>query len=186
MYCQNCGSKIPDTTKFCPECGTSITAVDRSFVQPQQEVLPMKWHNFLCYFLLWMGVLLNIIGAYEGLTGKVYESYYYVVFPGLRAITICMGIMSLVFVVCMAYVALGLIRYKKNAPRNLLAMYVAILVFSVLFLGAIGVVVLNSGPIFERLAMSVVPPIIGVVIGMVVVYRFNRAYYRKRMHLFVN
>ena len=24
MYCTNCGSWIPDTCKFCPECGTPV------------------------------------------------------------------------------------------------------------------------------------------------------------------
>lgn len=27
MYCQNCGTALPDTASFCPDCGTSVPAV---------------------------------------------------------------------------------------------------------------------------------------------------------------
>jgi uncharacterized membrane protein YvbJ len=29
MYCQNCGAKMDDNTKFCPFCGYSIDQINR-------------------------------------------------------------------------------------------------------------------------------------------------------------
>ena len=26
MFCKNCGTQVPDGTKFCPECGAELTS----------------------------------------------------------------------------------------------------------------------------------------------------------------
>ena len=34
MFCSNCGAKVPDGTKFCPNCGTQLSAARAQTAAP--------------------------------------------------------------------------------------------------------------------------------------------------------
>ena len=42
MFCKNCGKELPDDAKFCPECGTRVSAsaeAGSGIVQPETEIV---------------------------------------------------------------------------------------------------------------------------------------------------
>ena len=36
MYCNNCGKKLDDDAKFCPECGSKIQSAQRVSEEPEK------------------------------------------------------------------------------------------------------------------------------------------------------
>ena len=54
MFCSNCGTKVKNGTKNCPECGSAIK------IQPPYIQHTMLWHKFLIYFVLWVGAIINL------------------------------------------------------------------------------------------------------------------------------
>ena len=48
-FCTNCGSQIPDDTKFCPECGEKVAAPQPRPTQPEapQPAAPVPaWDGY--------------------------------------------------------------------------------------------------------------------------------------------
>lgn len=104
MYCPNCGTQLPDGSRFCTNCGTSLAQPEQpqqeQYQQPQQQYqqpqqqqyqpyqpypqgyapmdrfggVPMKWHKFLAYFAMWFSALGNLIMGIQCLTGSQYGS----------------------------------------------------------------------------------------------------------------
>ena len=65
---------------------------------PPAPKKPMKWHNFLIYFALWLAALVMIFNAYRFFTGKIEGSaadvrYIYSLWPELKGIHTVMGIL---------------------------------------------------------------------------------------------
>lgn len=69
MFCNNCGTQLPDTASFCSKCGNAINRVYVQSPPPQvvhvtnrvsyqgNYVNKSKWTTFvLCLFLGWLGV----------------------------------------------------------------------------------------------------------------------------------
>ncbi len=40
MFCHNCGNKVPDGSKFCDKCGTSLSGTTNTAVQPKPKTNP--------------------------------------------------------------------------------------------------------------------------------------------------
>ena len=60
MYCNSCGTEIEEGATFCTNCGAPVgQAQSQVEAQPQQPELGMKWANFLGYFALWLGAIVN-------------------------------------------------------------------------------------------------------------------------------
>ena len=104
MYCPNCGTQLPDGSRFCTNCGTSLAQPEQpqqeQYQQPQQQYqqpqqqqyqpyqqptygyapmdrfagVPMKWHKFLAYFAMWFSALGNLIMGIQCLSGSQYGS----------------------------------------------------------------------------------------------------------------
>lgn len=137
----------------------------------------MKWHKFLVYFLLWAGVLSNVVGGAQNFMGTCTE-WEYRMLPGLRAFEILSAVLSLVLAVMGGYTAVKLIQYSSRGPRALTGLYAAgiasqvILAFAAcLFLGA-------------ELADVVDVSTITSLCTSFLMLRANKKYYENRSHLF--
>ena len=181
MYCAKCGTYMPDDSKYCPGCGEPVA----NMVKPEYPTLemPMKWHKFLCYFALWLNALVNVSNASQAFTGQLSEGLEWV--PGMRLLAIFLGIFSIVFALFCVHTALGLIGYRKEAPKNLLRLYM--MAFSVDLLSNIVLMalLLNVG-VGEEDVAYIVSQTIGATIVNLAMYFINKVYYGKRMHMFVN
>lgn len=184
MYCEKCGTFIPDEARFCPGCGQPVMNAAR-ITQPGEE-LPMRWHKFLCYFLLWLGALMNVGNGVEYLRGSLFEEEIYLHLPGLRALMVVFGLASFLFVAAVVFTAVSLLRYKKNAPRYLMWTYVLNGVVTVLTMVSLSAELIRGGADPAAVFNFFGSRAIGSVIGSVVIILINKTYYDKRSHLFVN
>jgi TM2 domain-containing membrane protein YozV len=114
MFCQNCGSKIPEDAKFCGKCGRqvldmeppTVTATEPlatdpisvSAAKPAAEPLPLRGAYVLWFF--W-----GLFGAHQFYMGRKLQ--------GVLRIVITIGIGIIVF----------LVQYEKKAPIENIVFY---------------------------------------------------------------
>lgn len=116
MFCINCGNKIDDDAKFCPQCGASTE--DRSTspapsvtLNPLSEISKVRILNiattcclileFILVVMPWINISFVALGTYNGL--KPIESFQLSAFSIIETITECeeyeaVGFSLLVFV----------------------------------------------------------------------------------------
>jgi hypothetical protein len=96
MFCPNCGSNVPDSTKFCPTCGSVLGSESApEFTQPAQETpaqpvfqnqpyvdpnkAPMKTSEFFWLELLMciplVGLILALVWGLGGNTNENRRNY---------------------------------------------------------------------------------------------------------------
>ncbi|SDA65941.1 hypothetical protein SAMN02910275_01920 [Butyrivibrio sp. INlla18] len=206
MNCNTCGAQIPEESQVCPNCGNPVTpVVNATPVQqtpvnngqpmgapvdgsafnyvPQQEPLGMKWANFLGYFVLWIGALINLFSGVGFLTGTVYnaagvtaeEVYSY--FSALKPIDTIVGVCTLGTAVVGVMAAISIIKRKANAGKLVCALYAVN--FALSFVYALLVTVMTSIPGFSSSTII-------QLIGSVVMFFVNRYYFNNRSDVFVN
>ena len=100
-FCRNCGTKLENGTKFCPNCGQGInqTASNVSssqqesqivYVQaPQQDIYVHARRSkglalTLCFFLGWMGAHKFYLKEY--LSGSLYLIFFWTLIPLVGAV----------------------------------------------------------------------------------------------------
>lgn len=195
MNCITCGTQIPDGTQFCPNCGNPVTpVVNATPVQqtpvnngqpmwapvvgsafnyvPQQEPLGMKWANFLGYFVLWIGALINLFAGISFLTGSFYSH-----FSALIAIDTIAGVLTLGTAVVDVMAAISIIKRKANAGKLVCAIYALNFALSLIYVFLVTVV--TSTPVFSSSTMI-------QLIVSVVMFFVNRYYFNNRSDVFVN
>lgn len=141
---------------------------------------PMKWHNFLIYFSLWAGGILNVLTGLTYLTGTVYGSdadFIYRYYDGLKGLDMLYGVALIGLGVLLIITRFKLAGHKSSGPFMLTISYVATLVISVLY-GLIA-----SGISGLSLLELINPVSIGTSIAMIFI---NKSYYDKRSSLFIN
>lgn len=206
MNCNTCGAQIPEGSQVCPNCGNPVTpVVNATPVQqtpvnngqpmgapvdgsafnyvPQQEPLGMKWANFLGYFVLWIGALINLFAGIAFLTGSVYSTVgvsaedVYSYFSGLKAIDTIAGVLTLGTAVVGVMAAISIIKRKANAGKLVCALYALNFALSLIY--ALLVTVMTSIPGFS--SSTIIQLIVSVVMFFV-----NRYYFNNRANVFVN
>ena len=206
MNCNTCGAQIPEGSQVCPNCGNPVTpVVNATPVQqtpvnngqpmgapvdgsafnyvPQQEPLGMKWANFLGYFVLWIGALINLFAGVGFLTGTVYnaagvtaeEVYSY--FSALKPIDTIVGVCTLGTSVVGVMAAISIIKRKANAGKLVCALYAINFALSLIY--ALLVTVMTSLPGFT--SSTIIQLLVSVVMFFV-----NRYYFNNRANVFVN
>lgn len=76
MFCRNCGKEMTDGAAFCVSCGAANNPVNCEANNPVNYAanqMPMKWYNFLIYFALFAGAVLNVLTGIFMLTGAQYN-----------------------------------------------------------------------------------------------------------------
>jgi len=58
MYCANCGTKVPENSKFCPKCGGN--AVDKSSSEKSEKEKKPRRRRTLIYIAVVFGVLIIV------------------------------------------------------------------------------------------------------------------------------
>lgn len=108
MYCKNCGAKIPDDSKVCPECGTE-QVVSVRIEQPKSETdAPNTGFAVLCFFFPIIGLILWLVWKDQyPLKAKSCGK------GALIGVCVCAGvsILSVIIVSCSAATVAGSIYY---------------------------------------------------------------------------
>lgn len=175
---------------------------------PQSSPLssqPMNWHKFLVYFSLWASAVGFLVYAIMYFTGAIYGSYtegketieneylkkfLYASVSGIQAMDIIYGILLLGLSGFGFFVAYSMLKFKKGAPKLLTISYIAMAGASLLY-AVIAFIMLSSNSKSVEALFEAEWPLRGVIyafsmaIGAIVMLFINRAYYKKREHLFV-
>lgn len=164
--------------------------VIRSKKKSQNEVqsnIPMKWYNFIVRFALVLGSIVNALLGLQYLTGGIYlesdvtpEAIYALYGRALQVVDIVYGIVLIAFAAFCIYTRQQLAKYKMNAPKCLMIMYVVLMALPILYsVISCSIVGIDSmiGSVISSLGTAVV---IGIVLFC------NVKYFNKRKNLFVN
>ena len=140
------------------------------------------WFNFLIYFALWAGALLNIANGIRQLTGAVYLSeglepeMVYEVFPNLKSVDVLFGVLACVFGVFQIVTRFSLAHYKKYAPIMLHLSYIFIIIVDIT-----SAIVVTS-----IIGVETFSTIIAKVIVSIIILLINIKYFNNRKHVFIN
>lgn len=151
--------------------------------EKEYRPLGMKWFKFNIYFLIWLGMLMNLADGLGYITGSVYFNEgldpreVYSVFPKLKNVDRFFGVVACLFALLQLITRYRLARYKRYAPYFLYACYVIGAVFSFSYAVAVGIIL--DGQIITA-------QVIGSIAGSVLMLGINFNYFRKREYLFVN
>ncbi len=202
MNCKNCGYLFVEGTA-CPGCGKNI-------------YYPMKWYKFLIYFLLWASVIFNVLSAINSFSGLGYQVVYtqsgfpqfwqqeisikvYDQFPMLKNLDVFNGFVSAALAVACVFVWDALKRYKANAPRFLVMMYILCAIMELIYI--IPVMEMFQGMdeyfsiVVDRYLLQFDKEEVELaLVGMpclscgssIVMAIANHFYFQQRAHLFVN
>ena len=140
--------------------------------------MPMKWHNFLIYFALWAGAVLNIVGAFS--TYAQNNALLYDIYGKLRSVDIMYIAASVILAVFIIYTRFQLAGLKATAPGKLTWCYILSIIVTLGYL--LGV----SAATGIRLAELNIGSTIASVISSIVMMIVNNIYYGKREHMFLN
>lgn len=167
MICPNCGTSSQG--KFCPQCGTELrnqpsgaenkpTGVyfSENVKAAARSDVPMTWHKWLIYGLLWIWALSYLV------TGTAL----------LDAGASFWGILFLALAAGCVYVRFQLARLKTGAPKKLLILFIISDVLNFLILLAFAESSDGSG--MPSIALNIIFTIA------------NWRYYSSREHLFIN
>lgn len=153
---------------------------DREFVPLD---IPMSWHNFLIYFLLWANAV-TMIGTglmlftgvhYVGLANLIYDH-----FEDLRSVDIFVAVLCFYLAAYAVITRFSLANRKSGAPSLLMGYYAANAVVALLYLLLTSAM---TGMPLGPFATFVIYFIIG---DSVVFLLINSVYYSRRAHLFAH
>ncbi len=188
-YCRNCGAQIPDDAKTCYLCGHDIeqaeTSVPIDSSVPNASPLPMKWHKFLCYFALWAGAAVNAFSGIRLMTGAAYgagAAQVYTKIPQLKTIDTIAGALSIAIALLGIITAIRLIKFRENAPKLLIGLYVAGAIAGLFYTIAAASVLGRLGADARSIISSQIPSLITSAVMVIV----NIVYYKKREFMFIN
>lgn len=204
MFCIHCGKYLPDNSAFCDECGKPTQPAVSAMQQtppapvyapvytpapaPQEPKQPsMKWFGFLVIFFLFFNATSCIISGVTTALGLEHENaaLLYHAVPGLQIFEILFGLL---------YVLLGafgiVTRFRlsgryRNGPQFLTIFFIASGAWEVLYL--VGDILFAPGIYAISDALSLLSAISGIASSLalpLVMLFVNRAYFKKRQHLF--
>lgn len=203
MFCRFCGTQIPDSVKFCPNCGANLapaapaeTPASNGYTftpapaVPEQNAMPsctytapvrgMKWFKFIIYFQLWVGMLANLVDAGKFFTGGFYEGnaeLAYAYYPALKPLDIVMGIFCLTLAVYAVVVQRSLAKFRAEGPKMYYILLGASIVVTLLYL-LVGSIILGESVFSLDTGVNLIVSVVMIFV--------NIQYFNNRGHLFVN
>ena len=208
MKCNVCGAEIDEGTVTCPYCGcapegdgrkttvyssteagnadagsTDSTTFSEGYEGVSEPAVGLKWANFLGYFALWMGALVNVAMSYEILSGDHYnngfttaEMIYDFYGKGLKYADIFYGACLLIAALLAVIGAMSILKFKASAVKLIPGIYlyntVVVTVYCALATGITGVNYFSLSQVL-------------VIIFSVIMFCVNLGYFNKRRHIFV-
>ncbi len=150
--------------------------------KPRPENYELKWHNFLIYFALWAGGVMNVINGIQAITGSHYNglaAQVYDRFPGIHGTDLVFGLCLLATAGFAVYTRYQLAGFRMGAPTKLLILYGVNTVLPLVYLFVVSGV--SGAPIRELTDFSTFSSL-AVSVGMIFA---NKTYYDKRIELFI-
>ena len=142
--------------------------------------LPMRWYKFVIWVQLFLSALLNVGEGIIFMTGTHYKgqaTVVYMVYGGLKALDVVMGIMMFICAGVTIWVRQMLSKFKKNAPIA----YVALLALgSVIVLMYVVIASIITG--IQMFSAT----IISQIVASIALCICNYIYFNKRKSMFVN
>lgn len=169
---QNMGNQIPNNN-YQPNPAPVYYAADSG-------ELPMRWYKFVIWVQLFLSALLNVGEGIIFMTGTHYKgqaTVVYMVYGGLKALDVVMGIMMFICAGVTIWVRQMLSKFKKNAPIA----YVALLALgSVIVLMYVVIASIITG--IQMFSAT----IISQIVASIALCICNYIYFNKRKSMFVN
>lgn len=202
-FCTNCGAEIEENAKFCANCGACLEPATQSaqpvrqeaYQQPTPDIdpsdkyrgFPMKWYKFLVYFVLWLGVIINLYNGVNLITGNVFGDVspvqVYRLFPALKAVNIIFGILVLGLAALELIAVIKLLQLASVGPKLLIMMYLSGIVLTIIRLLFMSIATDGYLSIPDFLKD---PSVISGLIAAGVMTVVNWIYFKKRKSVFVN
>lgn len=190
MLCPKCGSYMDNGARVCPVCGARANANNPTAAAPRPQTppsstpdLPMNWFNFLIYFALWAGGIMNILISVPYFTGSLYDTgelsaaLVYAALPQLKTMDMLYGIVLVACGAFVIYTRYRLAGFRADGPMCLYISYGASagasLVYNFLIADLVG-------------DLSVVTGAISSIAFAALMIVFNRTYFQRRAELFKN
>jgi len=156
--------------------------VPSSDAPPAPEV-SMKWHRFLVAFALWASAALFVINGLRLLTGGHYgdgdmAAMVYARFGSLKTVDSLFGLLDIALAAYAIYVRFQVAGFREGAPSKLTALYALNLISNLGYLAAFAATV--QAPLAQIMDSTTV----SAIVANAVMLFANRAYYKKRSHLF--
>lgn len=146
----------------------------------------MRWYNFLIYFTLIVGAVINIIYGFSYISGGIYfvesngdvsaEQVYAYYGAGLQVVDVLYGLYLLAFAVSALVLRQKLVNYTTDAPKFVKIFYS--IYAGVPFLYSITYALITEQNISTN-------TIILLIVSLIVLFA-NIRYFNKRAHLFVD
>ena len=205
-FCGSCGTQV--TTQYQQPMQQSYQQpMQQSYQQPTQwsygqpyqqpyyqpypqgnyqQPLSMGWFNFLIYFSLFAGAVMNALSSIQILTGLHYggtveRDLVYGMFGGLQVVDIIYGICVLLVAVFGVVTRFSLSGYRSIGPKLLTTLYVLCALVNLFYIISLTVVVDGVVDLTESVATVITQIIISIV--MIII---NYVYFKKRAYMFVN
>lgn len=158
----------------------------RSLSNKLPQKTPMKYHNLLIYFSLFISSLFSIVTGLRYLTGHIYadEAFsidqIYTVFPVLKLVDISYGVICLGLAVYTLYTRQRLAHLKENGPVHLRSLFILSLVTSFAYLLVVSMAMNLPVNLFINSDQWI------SWISWVILLMSVRIYYNKRKSMFIN
>lgn len=149
-----------------------------------ENTMPLKWHNFLIYFSLWVGAILTLGYSAAFFTGSVYGEVgrrFYLVFPVMQWVDIAYGLVLVGISAFQFYTRFQLAAFRRGAPQKLLILFALSPIIQWPYMIVLSIVTGVSLSHIQSLSRF-----ISELAGAVLFVVLNKIYYDKRKDLFVN
>ncbi len=153
--------------------------------QDYRQIVPLKWYKFIIYFQLFAGGVINIISAFNYLSGNSYginTEKIYSVYQGLDLLDKIWGFLSVIMGVYCFKVRQDLAKFKTNGPKNYLNI-LRINCYGSLIYKLLVLITLYSYWDPTTRASSLLSYVISFAIGLIFI-SLNKTYFGKRQFLF--
>lgn len=195
-FCEKCGTRVEESARYCPMCGQPAAFRETGPVpqaagrpaQPEWDArpsgaeppTPMKWFKFIIYFQLFFSAFVLLVTAITQLTGIAYgdaADVVYLIYPGLHAVDLIMGLLELALAALAIYVRQLLAKFRAKGPDYYLILIGINLAVSLIYALIASLIIGQS--VFSA-------SVIGNLVGSAAMIVINKVYFGKRRHLFVN
>lgn len=188
MICQNCGTEINQDVNFCSNCGELIQTTE-------VEKQGMGWYNFNTYFKLPFNALIDVVVGVIFISSMLDElllmlnpnlTFNFLKLESVITLNSAFGIVLILLAFYDAYVAISMIKFKKNAPKlfyaGLVSGEVIGLIYYMAMLFLIRGMITWDAEIITEIAKEIISSAVSIVLWLLI----NTKYFGNRKHLFVN
>ncbi len=153
----------------------------------------MKYYKFLVYFLFFASAVINILSALNFFTGSSLEPHkdmIYLVYPGLEALNICLGVAAIGFAILALLSRYALYHKKALSIKAIPCFYILSGIVHLLECLAVNSIVTDTTIKIHDMEIALdigtVPSSIVLAFGSFMLAWINYEYISKRRELFVN